>query len=38
VALARVGEELAELSAALDAAEEEWLALAEEAEAAGLSL
>jgi ATP-binding cassette subfamily F protein uup len=37
VALARVGEELAELQAALAAAEEDWLALAEEAEAAGIS-
>ncbi|HMG44559.1 MAG TPA: ABC-F family ATP-binding cassette domain-containing protein [Acidimicrobiales bacterium] len=37
VALARVGEELAELQAALETAEEEWMALAEEAEAAGVS-
>ena len=37
VALARVGEELAELQGALEAAEEKWLALAEEAEEAGVS-
>jgi ABC transport system ATP-binding/permease protein len=37
VALARVGEELAELQGALEAAEEQWLALAEEAEEAGVS-
>ncbi|MGH9212612.1 MAG: ABC-F family ATP-binding cassette domain-containing protein [Acidimicrobiales bacterium] len=36
VALARVGEELADLHAELSAAEEVWLTLAEEAEAAGL--
>ncbi|HEY8544092.1 MAG TPA: hypothetical protein VIL36_03560, partial [Acidimicrobiales bacterium] len=38
VALARVGEELAEVQAAIAAAEEEWLALAEEAEAVGVSI
>ena len=37
VALARVGEELAELQAQLAAAEEAWLALAEEAEELGVS-
>ena len=37
VALARVGEELTELQTQLAAAEEEWLTLAEEAEAAGVS-
>jgi ABC transport system ATP-binding/permease protein len=37
VTLARVGEELSEVAAELSLAEEAWLALAEEAEAAGLS-
>jgi ATP-binding cassette subfamily F protein uup len=37
VALARLGEELSAATAELDAAEESWLALAEEAEAQGLS-
>ncbi|MFP3900726.1 MAG: ABC-F family ATP-binding cassette domain-containing protein [Acidimicrobiia bacterium] len=36
VELARVGEDLAAVAAELDAAEDRWLALAEEAEAAGL--
>ncbi|HEX6238679.1 MAG TPA: ABC-F family ATP-binding cassette domain-containing protein [Acidimicrobiales bacterium] len=38
VELARVGEDLAAVTAELDAAEEHWLALAEEAEAAGVTM